>query len=65
MKQGDSGGGLFRKTDSGWVIIGLTSWGEGTCASPNKYGVYTRVSSFVTALQQIAGTRGYKMPQLI
>jgi transmembrane protease serine 9 len=44
---GDSGGplliqGVFPQND---VIVGLTSWGEG-CAEPEKFGVYTKVSSF-------------------
>lgn len=44
---GDSGGplllqGVFPQDD---IIIGLTSWGEG-CAEPEKFGVYTKVSSF-------------------
>ena len=44
---GDSGGplfvqGLFPQDD---IIIGITSWGEG-CAEAEKFGVYTKISSF-------------------
>jgi len=41
--QGDSGGPLMVRQEKAWVLVGLTSWGEG-CA--NSYGVYTRVSAF-------------------
>jgi secreted trypsin-like serine protease len=42
---GDSGGPLVIETSNGWQQIGITSWGEG-CALPHYYGVYTRLSSF-------------------
>jgi secreted trypsin-like serine protease len=43
--QGDSGGPLTFASASGAVLVGIVSWGDG-CGSPNKYGVYTRVSRF-------------------
>jgi secreted trypsin-like serine protease len=44
--QGDSGGPLMISVGSDWTLAGITSWGIG-CAEPGKYGVYTRVSSFL------------------
>ncbi|WP_395791853.1 serine protease [Aquimonas sp.] len=50
--QGDSGGPLAR----GSVLTGITSWGNG-CASPNYFGVYTRISN--TAIRNfITGIAG-------
>ncbi|MEN9847686.1 MAG: hypothetical protein RL368_426 [Pseudomonadota bacterium] len=52
--QGDSGGPLVVQTatDNGnvWQQIGIVSYGEG-CAQPNRYGVYTRISSFENFIQ--------------
>ncbi|MFC0431136.1 trypsin-like serine protease [Kutzneria buriramensis] len=44
--QGDSGGPL----EINGVLVGITSFGDG-CARPGKYGVYTRVASYVTAIE--------------
>jgi secreted trypsin-like serine protease len=44
--QGDSGGPLVRRDDNGeWILVGLTSWGDG-CARPLNPGVYAQVSYF-------------------
>lgn len=54
--KGDSGGPLAidssltaRFDDHRWVLAGIVSWGDADgCGKVGKYGVYTRVSSFVT-----------------
>ena len=49
---GDSGGGLFRQTNSGWELIGITSYGDLNIEQFMKSGYYgqimvwTRVSVF-------------------
>ncbi|XP_070607244.1 coagulation factor X [Erythrolamprus reginae] len=50
--QGDSGGPhvtLYRNT---YFVTGIISWGEG-CAQKGKYGVYTKVSKFLTWIKRI------------
>ncbi len=42
---GDSGAPLMVNTNLGWQQVGIVSWGE-SCAQPNFYGVYTRISKF-------------------
>ena len=55
--QGDSGGPLVTTADtrgkrrrsakSGWSLVGVVSWGL-ACARPDTYGVYTKVSHYLS-----------------
>ncbi|WP_109508084.1 trypsin-like serine protease [Nocardioides speluncae] len=47
--QGDSGGPMVKSTGSGYVQVGIVSWGDG-CARPNAYGIYAQVSHFASAI---------------
>lgn len=38
--------------DKRWILVGLTSYGEG-CARANAPGIYTRVSTFVSTIQYV------------
>jgi hypothetical protein len=45
---GDSGGPLFvaDPLSMNWVLVGITSFGEGDCGDPGVYGIYTRLLNF-------------------
>ncbi|MEK8016606.1 MAG: serine protease [Candidatus Parabeggiatoa sp.] len=44
--QGDSGGPLLVNDEQhGWTQVGIVSYGD-SCAQPDTYGVYTRISAF-------------------
>ncbi len=34
---GDSGGPILRSTESGWLVVGVTSWGDVPCAAMGRY----------------------------
>ncbi len=43
--QGDSGGPMYRQSENGLTVVGITSWGDG-CGLEFRPGVYTDVASF-------------------
>ncbi|NXY26231.1 FAXD protein, partial [Atrichornis clamosus] len=50
--KGDSGGPFTVSHRSTWFLVGIVSWGEG-CAEQGKYGVYTRVSSYIPWIKEV------------
>lgn len=54
---GDSGGPLMTpEPDSGCpFLVGVVSWGPERCGAPEKYGVYTRLSEFVSWIHDKSG----------
>jgi len=44
---GDSGGPLFVKDGSNYIVIGIVSNGY-QCAQPNYYGIYTKVANYTS-----------------
>jgi secreted trypsin-like serine protease len=63
--QGDSGGPLVVPQGQNWLLVGVTSWGDG-CAAPQKPGVWARVSRYEswirTYLNPIAATDYVYLP---
>lgn len=55
--QGDSGGPMVVFDGSNDPVqVGVVSWGEG-CAAPNKYGVYSKVSSGIKWIKSTISSR--------
>jgi len=53
--QGDSGGPLFHIGGNGiFTVVGVVSFGAG-CGQPNAFGVYTRVSQYLSWICQTTG----------
>ncbi|XP_072440843.1 coagulation factor X-like [Chiloscyllium punctatum] len=50
--QGDSGGPHVTEHKNTWFLTGIVSWGEG-CAQQGKYGIYTKVSRYLSWLKLI------------
>ncbi|XP_033013321.1 chymotrypsinogen 2-like [Lacerta agilis] len=48
---GDSGGPLVCQKDGAWTLVGIVSWGSGTC-SPSSPGVYARVTELLPFIEE-------------
>lgn len=55
--QGDSGGPFIVPKGSGWLLVGVVSWGDG-CARPNVPGVYAEVAALSAFIDQHLGSGG-------
>uniref|UniRef100_G1NWY6 chymotrypsin n=2 Tax=Myotis lucifugus TaxID=59463 RepID=G1NWY6_MYOLU len=49
---GDSGGPLVCQKDGAWTLVGIVSWGSGTCSTSSP-GVYARVTELMPWVRQI------------
>ncbi|XP_077746681.1 chymotrypsinogen 2-like [Canis aureus] len=49
---GDSGGPLVCQKDGAWTLVGIVSWGSGTC-STSVPAVYSRVTELIPWVQEI------------
>ena len=52
---GDSGGPLVCEMDGAWTLVGVVSWGSGSC-TPTMPGVYARVTELRAWMDQIIAT---------
>jgi len=53
---GDSGGPLVCRTNGKWVLAGATSWGRVGCQTEGFPSVYTRISRFLSWMEQKVAT---------
>ncbi|XP_006860225.1 PREDICTED: chymotrypsinogen 2-like [Chrysochloris asiatica] len=49
---GDSGGPLVCQKNGAWTLVGIVSWGSGTCSTASP-GVYARVTKLMPWVQEI------------
>uniref|UniRef100_A0A6I8NJM9 chymotrypsin n=2 Tax=Ornithorhynchus anatinus TaxID=9258 RepID=A0A6I8NJM9_ORNAN len=49
---GDSGGPLVCEKDGAWTLVGIVSWGSGTCSTSTP-GVYARVTNLMPWVEEI------------
>ena len=52
LLQGDSGGPLVCQKDGAWTLVGIVSWGSGTCSTSTP-AVYARVTALIPWVQKI------------
>ncbi|EHH60569.1 hypothetical protein EGM_11956 [Macaca fascicularis] len=50
--KGESGGPLVCQKDRAWTLMGIVSWGSGTCSTSSP-GVYTHVTKLIPRVQEI------------